>query len=218
MRASASGELVKDEVGQVPLRRCCRAWGPGGDGVASGWPRTRLLAASIAVVAALVAAQPHVAAAQPGPDPHPSATQPTGTPTPDPAPGSRRSAPTPDSATAVASGSSSAYEPAAEQSSPPTRVEQPRAAKPAPRPRPTARPKARAKQQAAAATAPTPTARGGSGRESGRVAAKPAAAVSVAKSATDPMVLGAFALLTLALSSAGMLLVLHRSERPGARA
>jgi cytoskeletal protein RodZ len=216
MRASASGELVKDEVGQVLLRRCCRAWGPGGDGVASGWPSTRLLAASIGVVAALVAAQPHLAAAQPEPDPHPSATQPTGTPTPDPAPGSRRSAPTPDSATAVASGSSSAYEP----SSTPTTVEKPRAAKPAPRPRPTARPKPkpRAKKPAAAATAPTPTARGGNGKESVRVAAKPSAAVSVAKSATDPMVLGAFALLTLALSSTGMLLVLHRSERPGARA
>jgi hypothetical protein len=32
------------------------------------------------------------------------------------------------------------------------------------------------------------------------------------------MVLGAFALFTLALSSAGMLLVLHHSERSGARA
>jgi cytoskeletal protein RodZ len=218
MRASASGELVKDEVGQVPLRRCSRAWGPGWGSVASEWPSTRLLAASIGVVAALVAGQPQVGAAQPGPDPHPSATQPTGTPTPDPAPGSRRSAPTPDSTAAVASGSSSAYEPAAERSSPPTTVEQPRAAKPAPRPRPTAKPKARVKEQAAAATAPTPTPRGGSGKESVRVAAKPSAAVSVAKSATDPMVLGAFALLTLALSSAGMLLVLHHSERSGARA
>lgn len=218
MRASASGELVKDEVGQVPLRRCCRAWGPVGGGVSSGRPCTRLMAASIGVVAALVATQPQVVAAQPGPDPHPSATQPTGRPSPDPAPGNRQSAAKPDSASPVASRPSSADEPAAERSSPPTTVEQPRAAKPAPRPRRTAKPKARAKQQAAAATAPTPTADGGKRKESARVAATSATAVSAARSATDPMVLGGFALLTLALSSAGMLLVLRRSEHSGARA
>ena len=221
MSASASGELVKVEIEQV-LRRSSRLWKSARGSAASRRPSARLVGASLGVGAALVAAQPLGAAAAPGPDPHPSATQPAGAPAPDPAPASQQSAPTPDAVDEVASGSSSVYEPAAQQpSSPPTAsVEQPRATKPAPRPKPVARPKTKplAKTITPAAKVPAVAAREGRGNEPARVAAGSTAVVSVAKSATDPMALGAFALLTLALSSAGLLLVLYRSERSGARA
>ena len=222
MRASASGELVKVEIGQV-LRRSSRLWKPARGSAASRGPSARLVGASLGVAAVLLGGQPLGAAAAPGPDPHPSATQPAARPAPDPAPpASRQSAPTPDSVDEVASSSSSAYEPAAQPSSPPSAsVVRPRVTKPAPRPKTSAKPKksAQAKPKAAAAKVPSLTARGEDGNETVRVGARStAAAVSVAKSATDPMVLGAFALLTLVLSSAGLLLVLHRSVRSGARA
>ena len=217
MRVSTSGELVKGEVGQVALRRSGRLWGPARRSVASG-PDLRSANALVLLAAVLVAALPVGAAAVPGPDPHPSAGQQAGTPTPDPAPAKRQTA-TPGPATDVASGSST-YGTSAEPSPPATTsVERPRAAKPAPRPRTTAKPKAKARTKAKAAgpRLPTPTVRRGE-NEPVRVAARSTAAVSVARSATDPMVLGAFALLTLALSSAGLLLVLLRSERSGVRA
>lgn len=220
MRVSTSGELVKSEVGQVPLRRSGRLWGPARRSAASASRDLRLVTALLGLAAVLIAAQPLGAAAAPGPDPHPSATQPTGARTPDPAPPSRQRAPTPGSAEAP-NVSSSADEPATEPSSPPrTSVERPRATKPAPRPRPSSMPKSKSRTKPAVAPAKEPAtlARGGGGNESARVAARSTAAVSAAKSTTDPMVLGAFALLTLALSSAGLLLVLHRSERSEARA
>jgi hypothetical protein len=58
-----------------------------------------------------------------------------------------------------------------------------------------------------------------SGKQSLRIAgASTAAEVSVARTTADPMILAAFALLTLALSSAGLLLVLERSHREGVHA
>jgi hypothetical protein len=58
-----------------------------------------------------------------------------------------------------------------------------------------------------------------SGKQSLRIAAASTAAEnSVARTTPDPMVLAAFALFTLALSSAGLLLVLERSHGAGVQA
>jgi hypothetical protein len=58
-----------------------------------------------------------------------------------------------------------------------------------------------------------------SGKHSLRIdAASTAAEVSIAGTTPDPLVLAGLALLTLALSSAGLLLVLERSHREGVHA
>ena len=209
MRASASGELVKGEVGQARLRRCGRLWEPTG-GRASSKPGSRLATVLLAVAAMLVAAHPGGAAAVRGPDPHPSARHPTKTPVPDPSPASGQAAPTP---AAHATPSVSSPPQVSER---PVSATRPRSEPSAPS-RSTVEARAKAKVMAAAALgAAASRARGG---KQLRVAATSTPAeVFVARTTTDPMLLGAFALLTLTLTSSGLLLILQRSARQGARA
>jgi hypothetical protein len=222
MRASASGELVKDEVGQATLRRCGRLLEPRRRSAASGLPRAGLVAVSLAVAVVLIAAQPLRAATPPGPDPHPSATQPAGAPTPDPSP---RGAPTDEAFTpapSAPSAPSTTYEPVTTPSSGQPSAQRPMSAKQRQPSEPSTGTRPTGRAQPTRMTAPVVVAAASgarNGKQSLRVATAPIAAeVSVVRTTPDPMVLAALALLTLALSSAGLLLVLERSHGAGVHA
>jgi hypothetical protein len=222
MRESASGEHVKGDIGQVPLRRRGRFGEPARSRAASKPARAQLIAAALGVAAALlVAAPPPGAVAAPEPDPHPSATQRDATPAPDPFRASAPTVPTRDSVPTPPSASPPTYEPAERASSPRTSsVERPAGAKPKPQSRGSTKPKTQAKPEAAALVGLAASAHGvRSGEQPLRAATATATAAGVAVARiTDPMILGALGLLTLVLSSAGLLLVLDRAERMGARA
>jgi hypothetical protein len=218
MRASASGELVKVEVGQAMLRLCGRLLEPGRR---SASPR-RLGTALLAVAAVLVAAQPLGAAGAQVPDPHPSAAQTTRTPTPDPSPTGAPANQTLTPAPSAPNAASTTYEPVTTPSSGQSSVQRPTSAKPRQPSEPTTRPRPSARAKPTTLAAPVVAAAASaarSGKQSLRIAAAPTAAeVSVAQTTPDPLVLAALALLTLALSSAGLLLVLERSHREGVHA
>ena len=217
MRASTSGELVKDEVGHVPLRRWRRFWGAARRTAVSRRRDLRVATGSAVFAVILAVAQPPDAASAPGPDPHPSATKTAGTPLPDPAPQRNQVTPTPDAASGASSFSSATAPPAQPPPLAATASVQ-RTLAPEPKPRQVAKPKkVQATPKGSDDRVPPRTARGGV-HESARVVPPSIAHVAVAKSATDPLVLGAFALLALALSSAGLLLFLHHSAASGARA
>lgn len=222
MRESASGELVKSEVGQVRLRRCGEVGGPARPSAASR-PKSVPLVAAFGVAVVLLAT-PRLAVGAPGPDPHPSARQPVGSPTPDPSPADTQVARTPEPVRAAPSVTTT-HEPVTTPSSSrsaPARTRTSPKPKPTPTPRPSARtsPTAQAKVKTAAVGGLTAAASGARSGEhqSPLAAASTAVTDSVEPPASDPMVLGAFALLTLALASAGLLLILGRSHRRGAQA
>jgi hypothetical protein len=184
-------------------------------------PSARCVATVLGVIAPLVAAQP-LGAAPPGPDPHPAANQSTNAPTPDPAPASEQTARTPGSGLVEPEASFGAdVRVVSRPSQHTTSVERPATVKPNSQRDQNAKAQqpanklAKPKPTPAKVLAPAPRGRGG--EQPVRVAATSAAGIGVTEAATDPIVLGGLALLTLALSSAGLLLVLQRSRLQGIR-
>jgi hypothetical protein len=173
-------------------------------------PRVLVLGMALITVIA-----PQAQGAAPEPDPYVPTTATVVSPSPDPHPSAGDSRPTRARTTS----------PSPSPESPSPKIESPTSSaarqetteravtRPKPTPRTTQKPKAPAK------TAETPA--GDPRSEKGSIRAATTAAadtVSAARTTTDPMILGALALLTLAFSSAGLLLVLGRYERQGARA
>jgi hypothetical protein len=207
-RAASFGGLVRARSGDMLRPRSRPLW--------AVWMRAAPLLVLVLGAAPVLA--PEAYAGPPEPDPYQPTTANVLSPTPDPHPSARDPAPAQPRTSAPPSTSPQWSPPTvstAPASSQRPTASQKAVAKPKPEPRATAEPKPRA--SATRPQAPGRSTRNGS--QSIRVAGvATSAAVSASPTPNDPMILGGLALLTLAFSSAGMLLVIGRWERRGAGA
>jgi hypothetical protein len=168
----------------------------------------------LVLVAALVVTLTPQAHGAPEPDPYRPTTATVSSPTPDPHPSSGGTTPTPTRTTAPSPSPQPESLPPTIESTPPPSSTGPEATE-----RAVTKPKPMPNPKTPATNAGTAGQRSRDGNGSIRAAATATSvAASTANAAMEPMILGALALLTLAVSSASLLFVLDRTERQGGAA